>query len=217
MTHLSHLLGFFHICGGESSLHIFSWDDGQVVTPSIFATCSCTRCALLSAMEGRSDWPEEAVHELNLWVKWWVDKYIQGKVCWQTGFWWIPEQFTLSGWDDYYFPPQFVPSLSSHRFSSQHSQWHPILKNAFFFCQEQTYKTEVFLLLVSTLWKLDFLASGKSQLLLARGDGDMHFAPMLARSAHTSLNKDSQGNSESFMSILHSSLEYLRFIELKSF
>lgn len=100
MAHVSHLLGFFHVYRVESSLHIISWDDGLVTTPFIFATCSCTWCALLSAMERRSDWPEETVHELNLWVKLWIDKYIQGKVCWLTGFWCIPEQFTLSGWDE---------------------------------------------------------------------------------------------------------------------
>lgn len=59
------------------------------------------------------------------------------------------------------------------------------------------------LLPVSTFWELDFLASGKSQLLLVKGDGDMHFAALMPRSAQISLNKYLQGNSKSSRSILH--------------
>lgn len=52
------------------------------------------------------------------------------------------------------------------------------------------------LLLVCTLWELDFLASEEAQLLLVKGDRDMHFAPLMPCSALISLNKYLQGSSK---------------------
>lgn len=45
------------------------------------------------------------------------------------------------------------------------------------------------LLLLCTLWELNVLASEKAQPLLAKGDGDMHFAPLMTCSALISPNK----------------------------
>lgn len=52
------------------------------------------------------------------------------------------------------------------------------------------------LLQVCTLWELDFLASEEAQLLLVKGDGDMHFAPLMPRSALISVNKYLEGSSK---------------------
>lgn len=97
------------------------------------------------------------------------------------------------------FPPSV---LIGFHFSTAY--WHPVPRNALFLCQEQTRKAELLLLPACTLWELDFLAFGKSQLLLVKGDGDMHFAPLMQCSAQISLNKYLQGNSKSSRSIIHS-------------
>lgn len=52
------------------------------------------------------------------------------------------------------------------------------------------------LLLLCTLLELDVLASEEAQLLLGKGDGDMHFAPLMPHSALISLNKYLQGSSK---------------------